>query len=180
MKTSTLRTETGTDAGTDALFDNRWFRALTLWCGLWEVAHFALNINTLVFGATDFPPAPPEGWTAQTRMIFSGIVASDIIQAGLCIVFAVAFLMRKRWCFMLGLVCLGSSAFNSFSFTYFMVLTGAWAAHAGEYIGIQVLWAPLFVLFLWLCVAFSRGGAAGSSKQARDATLTDDALVKAG
>src|ERR1041384_71614 len=140
-----------------ALFANRYFKSLVLWCGLWELVHLLLNINTAFFGATDFPPPPPQGWAPQVRLVFDGMVAADIIQAALCLVFVGGYWARRGWCFMLGLVCLGSSAFNSFAFTYFMVGTGAWAAHSREYWTIQVLWAPLLTLFLWLCKAMGQG-----------------------
>jgi hypothetical protein len=142
-----------------SLFENRIFKALVLWCGLWELCHLLLNLKTAFLGGKDFPPAPPEGWAAQAYLIFDGMVASDIVQAALCLVFVAAYLARRSWCFALGLVCLGSSAFNSFAFTYFIVGTGAWAPHAAEYWLIQLLWSPLLLLFLWMFRALCRVGA---------------------
>ena len=88
--------------------------------------------------------------------IFDGMVAADLVQAALCLVFVGGYFARRSWCFALGLVCLGSSAFNSFAFTYFIVGTGAWASHAAEYWTIQVLWAPLLALFFWLYASLSQ------------------------
>lgn len=149
------------EKGMGDLFRNRWFKGLVAWCGIWEAGHLLLTIDTML-GSTDFPPPPPEGWTSQTRAIFDGIVASDSIQAALCLVFVVGYFLRQRWSFVLGLVCLASSAFNSYAFTRYIIGTGAWAAHAADYTMIQILWAPLFFLFLWLCRALV---AATSSEQ---------------
>src|SRR5262249_33775703 len=103
-----------------ALFDNRAFRALVLWCGLWQASHLALNV-AYCLGSVEFPLPPPQGWTEQARLIFDGLVASDLVQSVVSLAFVVGYLLRKRWCFVLGLASLSSSAFNSFSFTYFIV-----------------------------------------------------------
>jgi hypothetical protein len=145
------------------LFNDKAFRGLVYWSGLWQAIHLALNI-AYTLGRADFPPAPPEGWTEQATHIFEGLVASDIVQSLVALAFVGGYVTRKRWSFVLGLVSLSSSMFNSFSFTYFMVGTGAWAAHATDFVIIQVLWSPLVVLFFWICHAFAREGEADEQR----------------
>ena len=140
----------------NSLYSNKVFKALVLWCGLWQAVHLALNVG-YCFGAVEFPLPPPEGWTEQAHRIFDGIVASDMVQSVVSLLFVAGYLMRRRWSFVLGLVSLSSSMFNSFSFTFFMIGTGAWGAHFMDYTMIQVLWLPMAVLFFWLCRALARG-----------------------
>lgn len=80
------------------LFTNRRFKALVLWCGLWQLSHLLLNVNTAFLGATDFPPPPPQGWAPQAHSIFDGMVAADLVQAALCLVFVGGYFARRSWC----------------------------------------------------------------------------------
>lgn len=140
-----------------SIFRDKWFRALVAWGGLWQLGHLILNIQ-YCFQKVDFPLPPLGGWSDQARLIFDGLVASDLLQSCVSLVAVAGYFAHKRWSLALGLVSLSSSVFNSLSFTYFIVATGAWAAHASHYWFIQILWAPLLLQMLWLCHHLSRLG----------------------
>jgi hypothetical protein len=158
------------------VFDDKYFRGLVAWCGFWQACHLILNIQYCL-GKVEFPLPPPDGWTSQAHRIFDGIVAGDLLQSLIALVFVAGFFLRKRWSLVWGLVSLSSSMFGSFSFTYFIVGTGAWTPHAAHYYAIQVLWAPLVVLFVWICRALSEGPAV-APKPARSLPTVAGAVSK--
>lgn len=140
-----------------ALFSDRRFKLLTLACGGFQLGHLAMNTMWLLgFLPIGFPPPPPHGWQDQTQTVFIGIAVTDSLGAIVSLCFVVGYLLKKRWAFCVGLLPLAGYVFNQIEYVVFAVCSGAWRNHPLENVGILMVASPLFAIFAWLALLFSR------------------------
>ena len=123
---------------------------LVAYYGVFQTGHLILNVVYL-FGLRpieDFPPPPAEGWHPQAIALWTSMGLIDTGIALLALYFAAAYLGGRRGVLWAGLVSLTTYAYNTFTFNYSLVATGAWALHPVEYVVINALSIPLLLLFV--------------------------------
>ena len=95
----------------------------------------------------DFPPPPAEGWHPQVTALWTATGLIDTAIALLALYFVAAFFGGRRRALWAGLVSLTTYMFNTFTFNYTVVATGAWAQHPVEYVVLNAASIPLVLLF---------------------------------
>lgn len=117
--------------------------------GVLQAGHLVLNVTYLcgLRPIQDFPPPPAEGWHPQATALWTSMGLIDTAIALLALYFAAAFLDGRRRALWAGLVSLTTYMYNTFTFNYSIVATGAWAQHPVEYVTLNAVSIPLVFLF---------------------------------
>ncbi|MBI4616867.1 MAG: hypothetical protein HY720_24855 [Planctomycetes bacterium] len=139
-----------------------WFRVLVLWFGLYQAAHFACCILSFL-GAIDFPPPPPSGsWDTHVRALWEVMGVLDFVLVLVSGVFVAGSLLGRPWAAWVGVVGITGGLYSGLTFGYICLATGATAEHAVEHCAITLAYAPVLVLYAWLCLLVHRRLAAAS------------------
>ena len=118
--------------------------------GVFQTGHVVLNLVYLcgLRPIENFPPPPAEGWHPQAIALWTSMGLIDTGIALLALYFVAAYLGGRRRALWAGLVSLTTYAYNTFTFNYSLVATGAWALHPVENVVINALSIPLVLLFV--------------------------------
>ena len=132
-----------------AFFKSSRMRWLVGYYGVFQAGHLVLNLVHLggLRPIRDFPPPPAEGWHPQATAFWTSMGLIDTAIALLALYFVAAFFGGRRGALWAGLVSLTVYVYNTFTFNYTVVATGAWAQHPVEYVVLNVASIPLVVLF---------------------------------
>ena len=124
-------------------------RWLVGYYGVFQAGHLVLNVVHLggLRPIRDFPPPPPGGWHPQATAFWTSMGLIDTAVALLALYFVAAFFRGRRGALWAGLVSLTVFVYNTFTFNYTVVATGAWALHPLEYVALNAASIPLLVLF---------------------------------
>lgn len=125
---------------------------LVAYYGVFQAGHLVLNVVYLsgLRPIRDFPPPPAEGWHPQATALWTSMGLIDTAIALLALYFVAAFLCGRLQALWAGLVSLTPFVYNTFTFNYSVIVTGAWAAHPVEYVVLSAASIPLVLLFLAL------------------------------
>ena len=117
--------------------------------GVFQAGHLVLNVVYLsgLRPIRDFPPPPAEGWHPQATAFWTSMGLIDTAIALLALYFVAAFFGERRRAPWAGLVSLTTYMYNTFTFNYTVVATGAWAQHPVEYVALNAASIPLVLLF---------------------------------
>ena len=117
--------------------------------GVFQAGHLVLNV--VYFSGLrpiqDFPPPPAEGWHPQATTFWTSMGLIDTAIALLALYFVAAFFGGRRRALWAGLISLTTYMYNTFTFNYTVVATGAWAQHPVEYVVLNAASIPLVLLF---------------------------------
>ena len=142
-------------------------RWLVGYYGVFQAGHLVLNLVHLagLRPIRDFPPPPAGGWHPQATAFWTSMGLIDTAVALLALYFVAAFFGGRRGALWAGLVSLTVFVYNTFTFNYTVVATGAWARHPAEYVALNAASIPLVVLFA--LVASDVREAAGAAAEGR-------------
>ena len=117
--------------------------------GVFQAGHFVLNVAYLgrFLPIQEFPPPPAEGWHPQATALWTSMGLIDTAIALLALYFVAAFFGGRRTALWAGLVSLTTYVYNTFTFNYSVVATGAWELHPVEYVSLNAASIPLLILF---------------------------------
>ena len=117
--------------------------------GIFQTGHFVLNMTYLagLRPIQGFPPPPTEGWHPQATALWTSMGLIDTVIALLALYFVAAFFGGRRQALWVGLVSLTTFVYNTFTFNYSVIATGAWARHPAEYVVLNAVSIPLVLLF---------------------------------
>ncbi len=124
-------------------------RCLVGYYGVFQAGHLVLNLVHLggLRPIQDFPPPPAGGWHPQATAFWTAMGLIDTAVVLLALYFVAAFFGGRRGALWAGLVSLTVFVYNTFTFNYTVVVTGAWALHPLEYVALNAASIPLLVLF---------------------------------
>ena len=124
-------------------------RWLVGYYGVFQAGHVVLNLVHLggLRPIQDFPPPPAGGWHPQATAFWTAMGLIDTAIALLALYFVAAFFGGRRGALWAGLVSLTVFVYNTFTFNYTVVATGAWTLHPLEYVALNAASVPLLVLF---------------------------------
>ena len=134
--------------------------------GVFQAGHIVLNVLYLsgLRPIQDFPPPPNEGWQTQISAFWMANGVIDTAVALLALYFVAAFFFGRRRTQWAGLVSLTTYTYNTFTFNYTVVATGAWARHPVLYVVLNAASIPLVLLFAMVARDVrDAAGARGSS-----------------
>jgi len=133
--------------------------------GVFQTGHFVLNVVYLsgLRPIQGFPPPPAEGWHPQATALWTSMGLIDTAIALLALYFVAAFFGGRRNALWAGLVSLTTYVYNTFTFNYSVVATGAWELHPVEYVSLNAASIPLLILFV-LVVREVRSGLLSGSR----------------
>ena len=135
--------------------------------GVFQAGHVVLNV--LYFSGLrpiqDFPPPPAEGWHPQATAFLTASGLIDTAIALLALYFVAAFFGGRRRALWAGLVSLTTYMFNTFTFNYTVVATGAWAQHPVEYVVLNAASIPLVLLFAVVVRDVREAAGAGGQRE---------------
>ena len=148
-----------------AFFKSSRMRWLVGYYGVFQAGHLVLNLVHLggLRPIQDFPPPPAEGWHPQATAFWTSMGLIDTAIALLALYFVAAFFGGRRGALWAGLVSLTTYVYNTFTFNYTVIATGAWALHPVEYVVLNAASIPLVVLFA-VVVSEAREGAGGGGQ----------------
>ncbi len=117
--------------------------------GVFQAGHVVLNVLYLsgLRPIQDFPPPPDEGWQPQIGAFWTAQGLIDTAVALLALYFVAAFFFGRHQALWAGLVSLTTYTYNTFTFNYTVVATGAWAQHFVFYVVLNAASIPLVILF---------------------------------
>ena len=117
--------------------------------GVFQAGHVVFNVLYLsgLRPILEFPWPPAEGWHPQATAFWTATGLIDTAIALLALYFVAAFFGGRRGALWAGLASLTVFVYNTFTFNYTVVATGAWALHPLEYVALNAASIPLLVLF---------------------------------
>ena len=132
-----------------AFFKSSRMRWLVGYYGVFQAGHLVLNLVHLggLRPIQDFPPPPAEGWHPQATAFWTSMGLIDTAIALLALYFVAAFFGGRPGALWAGLVSLTTYVYNTFTFNYTAIATGAWARNAIEYVVLNAASIPLVLLF---------------------------------
>ena len=132
--------------------------------GAFQTGHFIFNVVHLggLRPIQDFPPPPAEGWHPQATALWTSMGLVDTAIALLALYFVAAFFARRRQALWAGLVSLTTYVYNTFTFNYSVIATGAWELHPLEYVALNAASIPLLILFAMLVREVRTGSLRGA------------------
>ena len=132
-----------------AFFKSSRMRWLVGYYGVFQAGHLVLNLVHLggLRPIQDFPPPPAEGWHPQATAFWTSMGLIDTAIALLALYFVAAFFGGRRGALWAGLVSLTTYVYNTFTFNYTVIATGAWARHPVQYVVLNAASIPLVLLF---------------------------------
>ncbi len=124
-------------------------RWLVGYYGVFQAGHVVFNVLYLsgLRPIQEFPWPPAEGWHPQATAFWTATGLIDTAIALLALYFVAAFFWGRHRALWAGLVSLATYMGTIFTFNYTVVATGAWAWHPVEYVLLNAVTIPLFLLF---------------------------------
>ena len=118
--------------------------------GVFQAGHVVFNGLHLsgVRSIREFPWPPADGWHPQATAFWTSVALIDTAIALLALYFVAVFFGGRRRAQWAGLVSLAAYMCTIFVFDYTVVATGAWARHPVEYVVLNAVTIPLFLLFV--------------------------------
>ncbi|WP_144060479.1 hypothetical protein [Archaeoglobus sulfaticallidus] len=134
-----------------------WMKFLVVWYGIYQASHVIVNLLYFLIPDISFPPPPPDDWSPQIVHFFTGMAATDLINAVLTLVFVYGYFKKARWSMWLGTLTLTISMYAAIVFTYGTIASGAWTGNLYGYLWFYIPFVPVVILF----VVFSIWGVHG-------------------
>ena len=117
--------------------------------GVFQAGYVVFNVLYLsgLRPIQEFPWPPAEGWHPQATAFWTATGLIDTAIALLALYFVAAFFWGRHRALWAGLVSLATYMGTIFTFNYTVVATGAWAWDLVEYVLLNAVTIPLFLLF---------------------------------